>query len=164
MGDVITMIEQLVNLTLDLGARADMNIVGEDVRRHRPQALRQTPDMDIVYAQHALHLGNLFYHRLNVHIARRGFEQNIHCIAQDAPGVVQDEETDQDAYQGIEPVGIREVNDHTCNDRTDCRQHIAHQMDKGGTQVKVMLTATVHKQGSHEVDYHRNQTHANQDA
>src|SRR5688572_121576 len=164
MGDVITMIEKLTDLTLNFGARTDMNIIREDVRRHRAQALRQTPYVDIMNAKHAVYLRNIFHHRLNIHIARRGFEQNIHRIAQNAPGIVQDEEADQHTDEWIEPVGIREVNDYARNDRADCGEHIAHQMHECGTQVQVMFTTAVHEPGREEIDHHRDESHTDQDA
>lgn len=62
MGDVIPVTEQLVDLTLNLGTCTDMKIIGEDVSRHGAQALCETPNMDIMYAQHTVHLRDIFYH------------------------------------------------------------------------------------------------------
>src|SRR5215211_2915158 len=115
--------------------------------------------MDIMNAKHTVHLNNVIHHVFDIHITRRGFEQNVNCVAQDSPGVVEDKEADQHTDQRIQPVSVGEVNDHTGDDRADCGQHIPHQMDKRGTQVEVVITSPVHEQGSHEIDHDRDQTY-----
>src|SRR5687768_12071410 len=55
MRDVVAMSKNLIDLTLNLRACTDMNIIGKDVCRHGPQALRKTPNMDIMDAKHAVH-------------------------------------------------------------------------------------------------------------
>ena len=95
MSDIIAMTNDLADLTLNIRADADVKVIGENMGRHRPQALREAPDMDVMNAKHAVHLNNVVHHLFDVDIARRGFEQNIHCIAQDTPGIIKDEEADQ---------------------------------------------------------------------
>src|SRR5678810_875193 len=113
--------------------------------------------MDIMNTKHTLHLRNIFYHRLDVDIPRRGFKENINGILQDAPGIVKDKKTDQYTDKGVQPIGIRKINDHTRNDCSNSRKHIPHQMDKGRAQVEIMLTAPMDKQRSHKIDNDCNQ-------
>src|ERR671922_2792327 len=138
MSNIIAMLKDSADLTLNICPGTDVQIIGEDVSRHGPQALRKTPNMNVMNAKHTVHLNNVVHHIFYIYITRRGFEQNVNCVAQDAPGVVEDEEADQHIDQRIEPVGVGKVNDYTGNDRADCGQHISHQMDKRGTQIEVM--------------------------
>src|SRR5215207_3658739 len=161
MTDAIAMLQDLVDLSLNLQACANVQVVGKNMGGHRTQALCETPHMDIVHAKHAVNLGNFLDHRLDVYIARGGLEQNVDRISQNAPGIVNDEESDQHAHERIEPIGISEINNHTCDDRADCREHIPHQVHKRRAEVEIMFTAAVYKQGSNEINNNRDESHAN---
>src|SRR5690349_10467154 len=147
---------------LNIGPRTDVKIIRENMSRHGAQTLGKTPDMDIMNTQHTIYLSNILYHRLHVHITRRAFEQDIDRILQDSPGIVKDEKTDQHTDKWVEPIGIREINDHTCNDRTNRGNHIPHQMDKSRTEIEVVFTATMDKQGSHKIDNYRNEAYTDE--
>src|SRR6266487_3800071 len=164
MSDIIVMKKDLADLALNLRARADMKVVGENVGGHRAQALREAPNMDVMNAKHTIHLNNIIHHIFNVHITGCGFEQNIHCIAQNAPGIVKDEEANQHTDQRIEPFGICKINDYAGNDRADRGEHITHQVDKSRTQAEIVLTTTMYEQRSNEIDNHRDETNTDEDA
>src|SRR5512142_2740905 len=113
MLNIITVTDHFPDLSLDLRTCADVNVVGENVRGHRPHALRQAPDMDVMDAKHTVHLDYVIHHFLDIDITRSPFEQNIYRVAQDAPGIVQDKQADQYADERIKPIGVSEIDDHT---------------------------------------------------
>ena len=61
--------------------------------------------MQIVNAQHTFDLQHITHQFAYIDITRRGFEQNVHRNAQDAPGIEENENTDERADQRVEPVG-----------------------------------------------------------
>src|SRR6185369_13600818 len=113
--NMIAMVKQLVDLMLNISSCTDVKVIRENVGRHGTQTLCKTPHMDIVNAKHTLYLSNIFDHRLHIHVARRAFEQNINGILQNTPGIIKNQKTDQDTDKRIEPIGVCEINDHTCN-------------------------------------------------
>src|ERR1051325_2830954 len=147
---------------LNISPCTDVKVIREDVSRHGAQTLCKTPYMDIVNAKHPIYLSNVFYHRLHIYIARRAFEQDIDGILQNPPGIIKNEKTDQHTDKRVEPIGIGEINDDSGNDGTNCRNHISHQVDKGGTEVEVVFTAAMHKQGCHKIDNHCEKAHPDQ--
>src|SRR5215207_4090068 len=118
MRNIIAMLKDLADLMLDLRACTNVKVIGKDMGGHRAQALGETPHMDVMNAEHAINLGNLADHCLHIHIARRGLEQDVDGIPQNAPGDVKDEDADQYAHERIKPIGIGEINDHTRNHRS----------------------------------------------
>src|ERR1051325_8137690 len=94
MSNIIAVMKDFGDLTLDLRARANVKIIGENVRRHRTKALCETPDVDIMDTEHAIHLSNVLDQGLHVNITGCGFEQNINRISQNPPGVIENQKTD----------------------------------------------------------------------
>src|SRR6266498_2120725 len=119
--------------------------------------------MDIVNAEHTIDLHNVIHHIFDIHISRCGFQQDVNRFAQDTPSVEKDEEANQDTGERVEPLGIREVDDNTCNDCTRSGEHIAHEMDKSRTQIEIALTAAMNKHRSNEINHNSNQTYTNED-
>src|SRR6476620_44044 len=160
--NIIAMVKQLVDLMLNISPRTDVKVIRENVSRHSEQTLCKAPHMDIVNAKYTIYPSNIFDHGLHVHIARRAFEQNIDGILQNPPGIIKNQKTDQHTDKWVEPIGLREINEDTCNHRPNRGNHISHQMDKGRAQVEVMFTAALDKQSSHKIDNHCDKTHADQ--
>ncbi len=143
---------EFVDLTLDVGTRADGKVVREDVGRHGAEVLRDAPDVQVVDAKHAVDLHYVFDKSGRVDIARLGFEQDVDRVAQDAPGVVKNEEADEHADERVEPVGFCEVDDDTRNDRADGGKDITHEMNKRRTQVEVGVASLMDKHRCDDVD------------
>src|SRR5688500_17916732 len=116
VGDIIAVKNNLVDLALDVHTCTDGKVVGKDMGGHGTQILREAPDMEIVNTKHTFDLDNVLHQLFDIYIARRGFEQDVHCITQEAPGVVKNQEADHHTHERIKPVGIREINDNTRDD------------------------------------------------
>src|SRR5215510_12216491 len=87
VSNIIAVIKHFVDLMLNIRSDADVKIISEDVSRHRPQALCKTPNMDIMNTKYTVNSSNVFDHRLDIHITRRSFEQDINGVPQNSPGI-----------------------------------------------------------------------------
>src|SRR5688572_26617947 len=157
MGNIVAMKYDLVDAALDLRPRADMQIICEDMRRHGAQILRKTPNMQVMNAKYAHNLHHILDQFARIDIAWCGFEQNIHGVAQDAPCIIKDEETDQHAHKRIKPVGICEINNDTRDDCTDRGKYITHEVNKRGADVEIVHASFADEQSGYKVNGHSDQ-------
>ena len=56
MADIVAMENKLIDLALNVRARADGQVIGQDMSRHRPQVLRQTPHVQVMNTLDTLNL------------------------------------------------------------------------------------------------------------
>ena len=150
--DVVFVKQNFIDRLLNGCALADRNIVREDVRRESTQTTVDAPHVDVMQAAHSVHSEQVARQGRQIHVAGGVLEQDVERLAQDGPGVPEDEQADQDTDQRVEDVPAGEPNHHTRDDRSDGRKHVTHQVDEGRAQVKVMVTAFVDQPGGHGVD------------
>lgn len=77
MSNIIAVIDQFVDSTLNLCPGADRYICRENVCRHGTHVLSQPPDVRVMDTQHTIDFVDLPDHLSNIHIARRGLEQDV---------------------------------------------------------------------------------------
>ena len=126
------------------------------------QVFIDAPDMQVVNTADAVYGVKLFHHFFYVDILRCALQQNVNGLAENAPGVPQNEQADQNTDEWVKPVPFCEVNKDTRDNRAERGHDISHQMEEGAAQVEVVFAAFFDHQRGDEVDDKSDSTNSDQ--
>ena len=95
MADCEPIADTALQVTDDMLGVAERAVTDDHMAAQRHLVGRQSPDVKVVHVCHELRLGDLLGDRLQINLAGSSFQEDVHSLADDAPGTVCDEGGDR---------------------------------------------------------------------
>src|SRR5579859_928335 len=111
------------------------------VATERVVVTTEGPDVDVVHFMNTGHGENGACDFFDFEILRTPFQKNVGGIAEDADTGPENQQTDGEAENGVDPVIVGVMNDDCANDDGDVRESIAEIVDENAAEVQVLVAA-----------------------
>ena len=145
--------ESLLHVAQDALADRGRNVLDRNVAGQSMGFRSDAPDVEIVNVVHSRDRADRQFDLLQLHAARRAFEQDVESLADDAESRPQDEHADPDRKNRVDPVIAREQDGPAARDDRGSRERIADFVQQGAADVHVS-TRTIEQKRDGPVHNH----------